>query len=517
MDQSQSLDQKKGEIHFRSFHPQYMEDFIPLAQRILSFRQDHFSHLAFDGFRLSSYLEIGAELCLNGFILENRFGCRGFAADISPESLGLAREYGQRLNMERIPFRVCCDAHNLPFVNGVFPFVFAWGTLHHFPDPVPVLREARRVLHPDGLFYFDEEPIRRRLGVPLFRTDVPPLLTRAQKLLLKIGLLPYIATLGGKREVASGVHEGTFGIGELRSDLSVFNQCELTFNPQLTGGIPSTGKAVRAFAEFLWGKADAPGVLTRWFGGAASGKCFKHERIMEPLEGFVLGREGDRHLLPESRMLVKKAPVHDRIGAVIRSSDADRLASSVGLVVDGIPVQELTCKVDGVNIIVTGSIPEPSRSRDVLSVEIGLEGAGEAGAIFEKVFLQAAGDRGVYFEDRTPAVPSEPADFVPEHYLGCPNCVVVRDGCVGDLCNRVCEQVCPEGAIAVDPSGRARIDRSKCTVCLQCLYACPFHQVDRQPLVRREWGWLCENCGREYALRNGVLRLFSEGDEKDLE
>ncbi len=45
---------------------------------------------------------------------------------------------------------VRADAKHLPFTNGVFDAVTAVNVLYHLPDPVSALREARRVLHPDG-------------------------------------------------------------------------------------------------------------------------------------------------------------------------------------------------------------------------------------------------------------------------------------------------------------------------------------------------------------------------------
>ena len=174
MNAIQTATQRKGEVHFRSFHKDYVDAHLPLARRLVDFRQDVFAHLAFAGARLSPYLEIGAELCLNGMILENRIGARGVAADLSRDALEAADLYRERLAMERLPARICCDAYRLPFRNDSFPLVFGWGTFHHFPDPTPVLWEARRVLHPDGLFLFDEEPIRRRLGFHLYNTKTPP-------------------------------------------------------------------------------------------------------------------------------------------------------------------------------------------------------------------------------------------------------------------------------------------------------------------------------------------------------
>src|SRR5207302_5586412 len=42
------------------------------------------------------------------------------------------------------------DAESLPFPDDSFDLVYSWGVLHHTPDPVAAITEARRVLAPGG-------------------------------------------------------------------------------------------------------------------------------------------------------------------------------------------------------------------------------------------------------------------------------------------------------------------------------------------------------------------------------
>jgi Fe-S-cluster-containing dehydrogenase component len=37
-----------------------------------------------------------------------------------------------------------------------------------------------------------------------------------------------------------------------------------------------------------------------------------------------------------------------------------------------------------------------------------------------------------------------------------------------------CKNVCPTGAINIDDKGVVRTDYSKCTLCLKCVYSCPY-------------------------------------------
>jgi SAM-dependent methyltransferase/uncharacterized protein YbaR (Trm112 family) len=117
---------------------------------------------------LSPYIEIGAERCQRSLVMENDLGAVGAAIDISFDLLRSCRYYQEVFSKAKAPTRICCDANNLPFMTSSIPFVFCYETLHHFPEPAPVVEEIRRVLLPGGFFFFDEEPYKRVLHIDLY-------------------------------------------------------------------------------------------------------------------------------------------------------------------------------------------------------------------------------------------------------------------------------------------------------------------------------------------------------------
>lgn len=182
MVEKQSLTQMKGEVEFRSLLYQQQvcgdsliegefnrREMLPIIRsRIDKSRQD-FSRLASSGFLKSPYLEIGAERCQRSLLLTNEFGLDGFAADLSFESLKCAEFLSKSFSYTKMPQRLCCDAYRLPLANNSVSFAFCYQTLHHFPDPTPVLRELHRVLKPDGVIYVDEEPVKRAWRLSLIK------------------------------------------------------------------------------------------------------------------------------------------------------------------------------------------------------------------------------------------------------------------------------------------------------------------------------------------------------------
>ncbi len=124
-----------------------------------------------NGIPLSPYLEIGAERCQRAMIMENDMGESGAGADLAFHILKTGDHYKKVFGKKKIPMRICCDAYNLPFRTGSVPFIYTYQTLHHFPEPDPIIEEIYRVLSPGGNFFIGEEPYRQVLHFNLYKSD----------------------------------------------------------------------------------------------------------------------------------------------------------------------------------------------------------------------------------------------------------------------------------------------------------------------------------------------------------
>lgn len=82
------------------------------------------------------------------FVRFARAGAVLTGVDLTEHAVRLAR---RRLELEGLTAEVLqADAESLPFQDGAFDFVYAWGVVHHTQDPGRAVRELVRVTRPGG-------------------------------------------------------------------------------------------------------------------------------------------------------------------------------------------------------------------------------------------------------------------------------------------------------------------------------------------------------------------------------
>jgi ubiquinone/menaquinone biosynthesis C-methylase UbiE len=124
----------------------------PEQERLVA-QAEHWRHrLITDGTRLepgTRLLEVGTGVGAVLAVLGEEYpGLRLTGVDIEPKQLEYARGHLERSGVEAT--LVEADALRLPFGDGSFDHVWMMWFLEHVPEPVSVLREARRVLAPGG-------------------------------------------------------------------------------------------------------------------------------------------------------------------------------------------------------------------------------------------------------------------------------------------------------------------------------------------------------------------------------
>lgn len=234
----QSLKNKKGEVDFRKkLAKQFLGKEIvfpgePNASEFSTITKDrikdytkYFNYLIGKNIYFSPYLEIGAGVGQGALLLENTYDANGFTTDISLETLRLTTKYQKELKYKKMPIRIVCDTYNLPFRSGSIPFIFTFQTLHHLPDPKPVLEEVKRVLAPGGYFYFNEEPIAQTFNLNLWRRDRH--LRWFEKLLKATIILHFISRIG-KAETDNDILEETFTLSTWEKALAIFKEVKAT-------------------------------------------------------------------------------------------------------------------------------------------------------------------------------------------------------------------------------------------------------------------------------------------------
>jgi SAM-dependent methyltransferase/uncharacterized protein YbaR (Trm112 family) len=218
------------------------------------------------GIPLTPYIEIGAERCQRSLVMENDLGASGCAVDISHDLLKSCDHYQKVFGKAKAPMRICCDANTLPFKTASIPFVFCYETLHHFPEPAPIVKELYRVLLPEGFFFFDEEPYKRILHVNFYmgsKIYSQPYLRRStvRKVLDRLFAAPTC------NEVEHGVIENdSISLAQWKNALACFARKDVHLVPTHHFGMQSDLFNPSSYLKYL---------AVFLLGGTVSGLCQK--------------------------------------------------------------------------------------------------------------------------------------------------------------------------------------------------------------------------------------------------
>jgi SAM-dependent methyltransferase/uncharacterized protein YbaR (Trm112 family) len=219
------------------------------------------------GIPISPYLEIGAERCQRSLVMENDLGATGAAVDISYDLLRSCRHYQGVFGKSRAPMRICSDANNLPFMSNSVPFIFCYETLHHFPEPGPVVEEIHRVLLPGGFFFFDEEPYKKILHINLYKGSK---IYSQKNLTRSTGrkILDRFFSAPGCNEVEHGVIENhEISVKQWKQALRCFKTKHVDLRPTLHSRLQSELFGPSSYTRYL---------IVYLLGGTVSGTCQKN-------------------------------------------------------------------------------------------------------------------------------------------------------------------------------------------------------------------------------------------------
>jgi len=279
--QMQDIQSQKGEIEFRKklvqhqvdgqshFEDEFNTDEI---EKILLSRMEKTLNKMKEFLEkkivLSPYIEIGAERCQRSLVMENDLGLTGAAVDLSYDMLKSGDYYSRRFNRSKLPLRVCADVNQLPFQSNSIPFVFCYETLHHFPDPSPVIREIHRVLSPGGCFFFDEEPYKKVLHVDLYRGN--KMYSKSSRNLNRIRkLVDYFLCEETCNETEHGIIENhDISVGEWKKALDFFEVKNIKMH-----SLKGLG------SELFSPDSRFKFILSYLLGGSISGSCFKSGKL----------------------------------------------------------------------------------------------------------------------------------------------------------------------------------------------------------------------------------------------
>ena len=123
------------------------EDFEAHARARYALEPHIFDFAQFEKARGLRVLEIGVGMGAD-YLEWLKAGARAVGVDLSSASLERARRRCELAGYQ--PDLRTADAEQLPFSDNHFDVVYSYGVMHHSPDTAQCIREARRVLKPDG-------------------------------------------------------------------------------------------------------------------------------------------------------------------------------------------------------------------------------------------------------------------------------------------------------------------------------------------------------------------------------
>lgn len=278
----QSIDNKLGEIKFRKklaeqqienkniFDDEFnSEDIEKIMQERMAETYSHIKKLSDQGIPISPFLEIGAERGQRSLVLENDLKASGAALDLSFDMLNSCAFYSVKFGKEKIPTRICTDAYNLPLKSNSVPFIFCYQTLHHFPDPTPIITEIHRVLSDGGTFLFDDEPYKKILHIGLYKKRHKMYSSKERKKNLFIKALDHFFAEEICNETDFGVVENDkIPLSTWKNALSIFSEKDVSL------------KYAKVFTTNLFKRVNLLKLPVSYLmGGTISGVCRKAGNI----------------------------------------------------------------------------------------------------------------------------------------------------------------------------------------------------------------------------------------------
>ena len=223
---------------------------------------------------LSPFLEVGANAGHTSYLLANDFQADGFALDLSADALRHGQFLREAWHLDRSPILTAGDATHLPYRDNSLAFVMSFQTLSQFLDVESVIREIHRVLAPGGVYYFAEEPVRRKLTLRLHRAPYPDRMRPMEKWFYESGLLDFVAmdVIGADQEESFGIRQNhRFGLREWSHLLGAyFEETRLITFPRERGW---ANQVVKTAACLLPGNAEPR--MADWLGATLAAFCRK--------------------------------------------------------------------------------------------------------------------------------------------------------------------------------------------------------------------------------------------------